>query len=101
MELNEMPLDELKRLKKDVDKAIATFEDRRLKEAKAKLEAQAKEMGFTLNEVVGLQGGKKPASPPKYRHPENANLTWTGRGRKPNWISEALASGQSLEDFAI
>ena len=36
----------------------------------------------------------------KYRSP--AGEVWSGgRGRKPRWVTEALASGKSLSDFAI
>jgi DNA-binding protein H-NS len=26
----------------------------------------------------------------KYRHPENSELTWSGRGKQPGWLSAAL-----------
>jgi DNA-binding protein H-NS len=26
----------------------------------------------------------------KYRHPENAELTWSGRGKQPGWLRDAL-----------
>ncbi|WP_431273320.1 H-NS family nucleoid-associated regulatory protein [Variovorax ureilyticus] len=36
----------------------------------------------------------------KYRSPTGE--TWSGgRGRKPRWVSEALAAGKSLSDFEI
>jgi DNA-binding protein H-NS len=36
----------------------------------------------------------------KYRSPTGE--TWSGgRGRKPRWITEALAAGKSLSDFEI
>ena len=36
----------------------------------------------------------------KYRGP--AGETWSGgRGRKPKWVTEALAAGKSLADFEI
>jgi DNA-binding protein H-NS len=38
---------------------------------------------------------------PKYRHPENTQLTWSGRGKHPNWIKEALESGLTLADMLI
>jgi DNA-binding protein H-NS len=37
----------------------------------------------------------------KYRNPDNPAQTWSGTGRKPTWLVEALSSGQSLEDFAV
>ncbi len=38
---------------------------------------------------------------PKYRHPEDSSVTWTGRGRKPKWILELLEQGKTLEDLEI
>ncbi|MDZ7709485.1 MAG: H-NS histone family protein [Roseovarius sp.] len=38
---------------------------------------------------------------PKYRHPENPTLTWTGMGRKPGWFIEALDAGMSKEDLKV
>jgi DNA-binding protein H-NS len=38
---------------------------------------------------------------PKYRNPGDASQTWTGRGRQPAWVAEALAGGARLEDLAI
>ncbi len=37
----------------------------------------------------------------KYANPANVSQTWSGRGRKPLWVADALATGQSLEDLAI
>ena len=38
---------------------------------------------------------------PKYRHPENGELTWTGRGKQPRWLVEALSQGLTLEQMLI
>lgn len=43
---------------------------------------------------------RRGAGVPKYRE-EATGRTWTGFGRKPQWISEGLAAGKSLEDFLI
>ena len=53
MNLEDMTLEELKQLRKDVGKAIDTYEARQLAEARAKLEAYAKEMGVKLEDVMG------------------------------------------------
>ncbi len=101
MQLENMTLDELKKLRKDVEKAIETYEARQLSEARAKLEAQAKEMGYSLEEVVGVSKTGSPKRLPKYRHPQNPTLTWTGMGRKPKWFIEALEAGMNKEDLEI
>lgn len=102
LNLDEMSLDELKKLHKDVAKAIETYEERARAEARLKLERQAQEMGFKLEDLMAAAPKRKrQKNPPKYRHPENPAITWTGMGRKPGWVEEALAQGQSLDDLLI
>ena len=103
IDLNSMSLDDLKKLQKDVSKAVDGYEARQRKEAFAAADAAARELGFTLAELTGGAQVKKtgPLSPPKYRHPENPEQTWTGRGRQPDWMKDALEKGQAKEDFLI
>ena len=59
-------------------------------------------MGFSLAEL--LDGKKKATaskSPPRYRHPEDPTVTWTGRGRKPAWVLEHIEAGKPMEDLEI
>ena len=100
--LHLLSLKELKQLQRDVERAIASYEDRQKAEARAELEAKAKEMGFTLAEVMGIEAKKTRApAQAKYQHPENPALTWSGRGRKPQWFADALAAGKTPEDLSI
>ncbi|SFY45441.1 DNA-binding protein H-NS [Paracoccus pantotrophus] len=103
IDLHALSLAELKQLEKNVAKAIASFEDRRKAcEARAGAEAVAKEHGFSLSDLAHAAPSREGAAPvPQYRHPENPEITWSGRGRKPAWIAEGLEGGKSLEDFAI
>lgn len=66
--------------------------------------------GSTAPKAAGKKPGRKPGRPkkaagkpskvaPKFRD-ENGN-TWAGRGKRPIWLRDALASGKKLEDFAI
>jgi DNA-binding protein H-NS len=89
-------------MQKDVAKAISTFEDRQKAEARAKVEALARELGYSLVELVGTEtkSSRSPAVA-KYRHPENQALTWSGRGRKPQGFVEALAAGKTAGELAI
>ncbi|MEQ3624416.1 MAG: H-NS histone family protein [Celeribacter sp.] len=95
---------DLEQIKADCDKAIQRLDKDHRRKALAAAEAAAREHGFSLSDLSASgesAKANKPKSPPKYRHPENPEMTWTGRGRKPNWLSEALRDGKSLEDFAI
>ena len=97
-----LSLKELKSLQKDLAKAISTFEDRQKSDARSKLEVIAKEMGYSLAELIGTD--VKPTRAPaaaKYRHPDNSDLTWSGRGRKPLWFVAALEAGKSPENMAV
>ena len=97
-----LSLKELKSLQKDLAKAISNFEDRKKSDARSKLEGIAKEMGYSLAELVGTD--VKPTRAPaaaKYRHPDNSDLTWSGRGRNPLWFAAALDAGKSPEDLAV
>lgn len=101
-DLNALSLKELKQLEKDVAKAIKDYEDRKKAEARAALEEQAREMGFSLAELAGTKTARtRSLGVPKYRHPENPAITWTGRGRKPKWVAEHIEAGKPIEDLEI
>ena len=101
-DLEALSLSELKKMQKDIGKAISTYQDRQKAEARAKVEALARDMGYTLAELVGTETktARAPAAA-KYRHPENPALTWSGRGRKPQWFVKALDAGKTAEVMAI
>ena len=101
-----MSLDDLRTLRTQIDRAISSYETRRRKEAMAALERTAREMGFNLSELTGAGGrGRRGGSAsagegqPKYAHPEDPNQTWSGRGRRPRWVTEQIGAGKSLEDL--
>jgi DNA-binding protein H-NS len=37
----------------------------------------------------------------KYRNPKNAAEVWSGRGRKPLWLSAELKACKDREDFLV
>lgn len=98
----DMSLDELKGLKKDIDKAIDTYENRKKAEARKLLDEHAQKLGFKLEELVADKAvkAKKPV-PAKYQHPENYSITWSGRGMKPKWVKEHLENVGSLDGLLI
>lgn len=104
-DLESMSLEELKALQKSIDKAMKDVEARRRQDALSAVQATAREHGFELSELLGeSSGGRRKAfapSVPRYQHPENPEVTWSGRGRRPAWVTAALESGKSLEDLAI
>ncbi|HCT1359672.1 H-NS histone family protein [Escherichia coli] len=65
--------------------------------------------GFSVSELLGdstAEAGRKKRVvqqvPAKYQFEVNGEMQyWTGRGRKPKAIEEALAAGKKLDDFLI
>ena len=70
------------------------------KATKDQLRAYAEKAGFRLEELFGKRGSKG-SGVAKYRNPKDASQTWTGRGRKPNWLIDAVKKGAKIESFEI
>lgn len=100
IDFDNLSREELSQLIANAQKALKTVDARRKAEAKRAAELAAKEYGFSLDEVMEA-GAKGSKGAPKYANPSDPSQTWTGRGRKPNWVIEALDSGKSLDDLAL
>lgn len=103
IDLSDLSLKDLKQLQKDVAKAVDGFGTRRKSEVLSILEAKAQEFGFSLADLMGVITPRKSPGPAaaKYRHPENPEITWSGRGRQPAWFRAVINAGQSAEAMAI
>lgn len=102
MNLDQMNFEELKELQEKVAIAIFEYNKRQKAEARAAAIAAAKAYGFSLEDITGEEKTPKARkAAPKYVHPEDPDITWSGRGRKPKWIEASLLSGKSLKDLEI
>jgi DNA-binding protein H-NS len=66
-----------------------------VQDAKTKIFEIAKSVNMTPLEIMSVR-----IVTPKYRHPVS-NETWSGMGRKPNWVKNWLAAGRILADIEI
>lgn len=102
-----MSLDDLRGLRARVERAISSFTDRKRREALAAAEQAARDHGFALTDLTGKGRGRRAgaaarsAGDAKYAHPDDQTQTWSGRGRRPRWVTEQLESGRSLDDLAL
>jgi DNA-binding protein H-NS len=94
-------------LKQKAEKLMAEAEQMRQKEIDeviAEIRERMKAYGLTAQDI-GAVGRKRNSGGAakavvKYRGPNGE--TWSGgRGRKPRWVTEALAKGKKIEDFAV
>ena len=100
MDLSKLSLNDLKKLQQDIEALIANQGKEAVVRARKDILAIAQSVGLTVDQL--LDG--KPAKTVKkvaaqYQNPENSAEQWTGRGRKPRWIVEAMQGGAKLEDL--
>ena len=100
IDLESYSLKELKKIRGNVEKAISSFEQRKLAKARSELSAKASELGYSLDDLLGsVATRKRTPAKPKYRHPAEPELTWTGRGRAPLWMVELENNGKSRSEL--
>lgn len=95
-----MSIPEIQSLIDSAQNAIAQKKEIEKAQVLEDMKSLAKEKGFDFSDFTS---GKKPRkkAEAKYRNPENLEQTWTGMGRKPNWLVAALDDGEDLDDFKI
>lgn len=107
-DLSQLSVVELRELQVTIPAEIRKREAQEKKAILNEVRELAKARGYALEDLVGAgaaaggegAGAKRPVAP-KYRHPQDPSLTWTGRGRKPAWLVQLLEAGSSLEQVAI
>ena len=118
MDLGNLSLTELRRLQSKVETEIRRRSDSARRDLLKKIQKMAADEGLSLSDVLGKApagenkrapqkgkakaGGKKTGSiPAKYRHPEQPDIRWSGRGRKPQWVIDWLAQSKPLAELEI
>jgi DNA-binding protein H-NS len=101
IDLSKLSLEELQTLAQDIEAEIVNRREAERERVLAQMRELAGSLGLSLEDILRQERGKSGGVAPKYRHPDNPALTWTGRGKRPVWVTEALASGKTLEDLAI
>ena len=86
---------ELRALIKSAEAQMDSARRNQVQEVRTKIDALLKGVGLTIDEVYPRRGskgakGSKVSVAPKYRNPENAAQTWSGRGKRPLWFTAAL-----------
>lgn len=103
VKVDDLSLQDINSLEKELQKAKAQVRDRERKALKEKIDKLIAGTGFTIFDIygVGVKKRGKSISVARYANPDDPSDTWTGRGRKPNWVLLRLEQGAHIEDFAI
>ncbi|MGD7034926.1 H-NS family nucleoid-associated regulatory protein [Methylotuvimicrobium buryatense] len=68
---------------------------------------QIKELAASINVTVEFIDDEKKSArkgikvPVKYRHPNDPDKTWTGRGVMPKWLQSLVEQGRDRSEFEI
>ena len=113
IDLSGLSVVELEKLVVDAKARIEVVKKTQYAELRRALEAQARTAGFDIYELfaggrstrapaaAAASAGEKRPVAAKYRNPGNHLQTWTGRGKHPHWVRDALAAGSTLDQLAI
>jgi len=106
IDLSLYSIEELKTLVYKARREITLKERHRLQEVRDRIEQLASGLNMSLEEVMGRKPqskiiGRTKAGEIRFRNPANPAQTWTGRGKRPRWLRQALEQGASLDDFTV
>lgn len=68
---------------------------------------QIKDLAASIGATVDIHEGNKKITrkgaevPIKYRHPDDHEKTWKGRGMMPKWMQELLDAGHDRSEFEV
>jgi DNA-binding protein H-NS len=76
----------------------------------ARIRKEIEKYGLTAEQLFGATAGRRRAAPAKSPRGKSAGVvkyadgtgnTWGGRGKRPDWLRQALEAGKSLDDFLV
>jgi DNA-binding protein H-NS len=92
---------ELRALQDQVKHELQKREVEEVAQAREKILAIAQSIGKPLDEILASAGKVKLAPVViRFQHPDNPELKWSGRGRKPNWINDWEVS-KSIDELRV
>jgi len=109
LDISKLTTKELQALLKQIPKEINGRKQQEKSRLLSDFAKIASKHGYSLKDLIGKEApsvkvkkaGVRKSVAVKYRHPEQANLTWTGRGRKPGWVTKWLDEGKTMEALAV
>ncbi len=104
-DLKQLSVKELFDLSKEALALAEAKKDREKGDLRMALVSQIRAAGYEVEDIFPgtsvITSKPRTKSQARYRHPEIPTLTWSGKGRKPNWLLEQQAAGRALSEFLI
>lgn len=104
-QLSAMSLPDLLNVQEHIKGLIVSRRRLQQKELEHQVREMVRAQGLELEDIVlrdrnMVRRPKKVASA-QYRNPKNPTQTWSGLGKRPNWLKAYLADGGVLERLKI
>ena len=101
-----MTVDELWQLHEKLSHILSVRLTSEKRELESRLAQLRREKEMRPSEVVDAQTTprerrKYPRVLPKYQNPNEPFETWSGRGKQPRWLTAALKTGHTIDEFII
>lgn len=101
IDLTKLSLEELEALARDIEIEVTSRRQAERERVLQQMRELAASIGTTPEDLFRRTGKVvEKVVTVKYRHPDDPLLTWSGRGKRPQWVVEYLATGKSLDDLA-
>ena len=105
-DLSDFNLAELKGLLHDIDREMKSRKLREVRAAREQILAIAQRAGVSAEELLSTEvktpnGRTGQKVPVQFRNPGDQTQTWSGRGRKPRWVIDALANGSAIDELRV
>jgi DNA-binding protein H-NS len=96
--LENMSYADLSQMQTQIERLKVAKQNTERDELRQRVLAMVKEHGFEIGDLFGKGRKAKGTVAVKYRDPQNAENTWTGRGRMPRWLVAATKGGKTKKD---
>lgn len=103
-----MSIDDMWQLHEKIIQVLSARLTSEKRELEKKLEKLRRDEGLRhpkeVNEKVKEARSEQRRYPqvmPKYRNPDVPSETWSGRGKRPRWLTAAITAGHAIDEFVI
>lgn len=107
LDFHQMPEGEIHEVIARADAELDRRRQLKISEVRNQIKSLAESVGMNPEDLVvgksarNLRSKVKPVRAIRFRNTANPAETWSGRGKRPRWLAQALTAGASLDSFRV